>query len=127
MKRKWLIVVAAVIVIGGGGYIAYDSYRFGFFSMPDLPEGAYPLSFKNGVRAIMDGVPKAEPDRKFVSRAFEVAPWFEKAWSTCTSPTEAESAEAEDLGPGTRFEAICRIDADGTKVLRGVIYSVPNH
>jgi len=62
----------------------------------------------------------------------EVQPWFEEAWSFCTERTKAERAEIgrmpEDFQravENARFDAVCRIDVDGTQVVRGLIFSVP--
>jgi hypothetical protein len=114
-----------------------------------LPDGAYTLSFKSGLRAIVldaevsddswDDAPKfarslsfANPDRNYLGFPLEVQPWFEDAWSLCKAPTEEEVAMLEQMPDdfkrrveNARFESVCRIDVDGTKIMRGLIFSVP--
>jgi hypothetical protein len=92
-----------------------------------MPEGAFSLSYKSGLRAIVVGVTDMRPERKYLGVSFEVPRWYADAWSYCSAPTSDEKkALSEDLGPGARFEAVCRIKVDETEVLRGAIYSVPN-
>jgi hypothetical protein len=103
---KWIIYA---VVILGGGYLAYDYYRTGLHTRPELPEGAFSLSYPSGFRAIMVGVPNMKHERRYLGVDFEVPRWFQKAWSFCSVPSTAERAKAENLGPGSRLEAICRI------------------
>ncbi|MFM2349573.1 MAG: hypothetical protein RIR04_539, partial [Pseudomonadota bacterium] len=49
----WVSKLISVGFLGFVGFGAYDLYRYGYFDLPDLPEGAYTLSFKNGFRAIV--------------------------------------------------------------------------
>ena len=144
--------VRRMIGFGILGYLAFwanDYHRAGYWTLPDLPDGAYTLSFKSGLRAIVvdaevqddtwgDG-PKyfrslgmANPDRNYLGFPLEVQPWFEDAWSWCKAPTEEEVAMLEQMPDdfkrrieNARFEAVCRIDVDGTKIMRGLIFSVP--
>lgn len=121
----WKWALSAVLILCGG-YVAYDYYKGGFHTMPELPEGAFYLSYKNGLRAIVVGVPDLRPERKYLGMSFDTAPWYADAWSFCTAPTPDEEAQSRNLGPGSRLEAVCRIKADDTEVLRGAIYSVPD-
>lgn len=98
-----------------------------------MPEGAFPLSFNNGVRGIMVGAPDArlgehEPRRKYIAFAMEGVPsWFDGAWSFCRRPDDEERQALDfDPGPGSRFDAICEIDADGDVVPTAYLYSVPD-
>ena len=126
-------------------------YRGGFFSLPDLPDRAYPISFASGFRAIVYDVdatdkthengPKwfrrlayANPDRKYVGFAADVPIWFKDVWSTCEAPTKESqeyieqtlSAEVKAQTTGARLDAICYIPTDDEKkLIRGLIYSVP--
>jgi hypothetical protein len=119
------------------------------FSLPELPDGAYTLSFENGFRAIVleadvpdkvgDDAPKylrslgiANRERKYLGVPLEVQPWFKEAWSWCKRPTPEEIADLlgmpEDIRrkvENARFEAVCRIDVDGKEIVRGLIFSVP--
>lgn len=147
--------VSKVIGLGFAGYVAYglyDTYRAGYFSLPELPDGAYTVSFANGMRGIVldaqvgDNILKTGPaifrrlslanrDRKYLGIPMDVAPWFEEAWSTCISPTGLDAEQVTASLPeetrkqlrGARLEAICYIEVDSEQVIpRGLIYSVPN-
>ena len=56
-----------------------------------------------------------------------------KAWSICTAPTDEERAYFQDNLPDewdqhlefARFDAVCVVEVDSKKVLRGLVYSVP--
>ncbi|MEA5162597.1 hypothetical protein U5903_17605 [Cereibacter johrii] len=147
--KRWLLRVLFLGVLGLSGMWVYDFYRAGYLSLPDLPSGAYTLSYKTGFRAIVlnadvpdtigRNAPKylrslgiANRDRKYLGIPFDVQPWFEEAWSWCKSPTEKEKADLERMPDdfkhrvaNARFEAVCRIDVDGKEIVRGLIFSVP--
>jgi hypothetical protein len=141
-----------IICIGVLGYIAFwsfNAYRAGLLSLPDLPSGAYTLSFSTGFRAIVldadvpDSIGGDSPkylrslsvanwERRYLGIPFDVQPWFNDAWSWCKRPTEDENADLDQMPDefkrtvqNARFEAVCRIDVDGTEVIRGLIFSVP--
>lgn len=124
---KWVL---AALVLGGLGYFGFTYYQAGFFSAPEYQEGDVQLSFPSGFRGVLRGIPDVAPDRKFLGYAAKNVPsWFEKSWSICRRPSEAEVAsflEFADVGPGGRLEAICEIDADGDVFVRGWVTSVPN-
>lgn len=147
----WFSKIFILGVFGLGGYFVYDLNRQGYFTLPDLPSGAYPISFKNGLRGVvydMDVTDKqyadthkmfrrlslANRDRRFLSLPSDVPPWFEQRWSTCRPGTEEEleyiaSTIPEDVKRdlvGARLDAICFIEIEGEEPLfRGLIYSVP--
>ncbi|MCA8878977.1 MAG: hypothetical protein KDA73_03265 [Rhodobacteraceae bacterium] len=146
--KRWILRIIVVCLLGSISFWGYDAYRAGFLSLPDLPDGAYTLSFKNGLRAIIldaqvphqiGNAPKyfrslglANRDRKYLGIPLDVQPWFKDAWSWCKSPTPEEKVELERMPDdfkrtvGTaRFEAVCRINVDGTEIVRGLIFSVP--
>lgn len=147
--KRWAVRIILVVVLGFACFWVYASYRQGLFSLPDLPDGAYTLSFENGLRAIVldaevknlsrDNAPKflrslslANRDRRYLGVPSDVQPWFKDAWSWCKAPTAEEIAELERTPDdfkrsveNARFEAICRIDVDGTDLVRGLIFSVP--
>ena len=113
-------------------YAYYDYRRAGFHTIPeDIPEGAYPISFKTGLRAIMIDVPDVAPKRVFRGYALEVDSYLEDVWSYCT-PFSGEAAEAflaknaNWLGVGEKPEATCLIQVDDEEVMRGFITSRPN-
>lgn len=127
---KWLMRLVVVAIIGWGGYGAYDWYMAGNHTRPDMPEGAFSLSYKNGLRAIMVDVPNEKETRRYFGFPQEVPYYLEDAWSFCRPPTKDEATqvarflEERDM-PGERFEAVCKITADDDIVLRGLITSVP--
>lgn len=147
----WFSKLLIIGVVGYGGYEVYNLDRAGFLSLPDIPTGAYPISFKSGLRGIvydMDvtddkyaDAPKifrrlgmANPDRWFIGLPSDVPRWFEDTWSTCRHGTEEEreyivSNLPEDVKRkmvGARLDAICSIEIEGEGLmLRGLIYSVP--
>jgi hypothetical protein len=147
--KSWAIRVIAFGALAYISYAAYDLHRGGFFNAPDLPDGAYLLSFENGLRAVVldaqvtdrsrDDAPKflrrlssANRDRKYLGVPFEVQPWFKDAWSWCKSPNASEHAELSRMPDdwkasleNARFEAVCRINIDGKEIVRGWIFSVP--
>jgi hypothetical protein len=88
-------------VIAAAGYVAYDYYRAGLHTRPEMPEGAFSLSYKSGLRAIMVGVPDMRSERTYLGLPFEVPSWYADAWSLCTAPSDAEKSQAKDLGPGS--------------------------
>lgn len=99
-----------------------------------MPPGAFSLNFKNGLRAIMVGIPDERfkenaPSRMYIGlRAAGVPPWFEEAWSFCEPPTDKEAASINktlELGPGMRLDAICKINPDGEMIITAYIYSAP--
>jgi hypothetical protein len=147
---KGFLKLLLIGVIGFLGYGAFQAYQKGYFSMPDMPEGSYAYSRKDGMRGIIlnaevsdpiADMPKffrrinlANPDRRYFGVPFAVAPWLEDVWSICISPSEEERVEFPQSMPDelkqdlayARFDAVCRIDVEGEMVLRGLLYSVPN-
>jgi hypothetical protein len=49
----WFTSLVGVGILGLGGLYVYDLNRTGYMSLPDLPSGAYPIAFKNGLRAVV--------------------------------------------------------------------------
>jgi hypothetical protein len=147
----WFSKLLLVGVVGYVGYSAYGLHRGGYFSLPDIPDGAYPISFKSGFRAVVYDVEvsddqyaatskyfrrltMASRDRRFIGIPSDVPRWFEDTWSTCHRGTDEEreyilSTLPEDVAremEGARLDAICLIEVEGDRpLLRGLIYSVP--
>jgi len=148
--KKWLKrgLLLGISVIAGIG--VYDEYRGGYYSLPDLPNDAYAISFQNGFKAILYNVELefdahvpsqnffrrlsiVDKNRRYLGIPWDVAPWFEDTWSHCKATGQEaqeffESSMPQELKSklaGTRFEAICLIEGDDTRVIRGAIYSVP--
>lgn len=51
---KWSKRVLFAVILAGGCYVAYglyDGYRAGYHTRPDMPDGAFSISYKNGMRA----------------------------------------------------------------------------
>lgn len=148
----WITKLIVLGVVGYGGYAAYDLHRGGYFSLPELPAGAYTVSFKSGLRgivldanvpdsshadrpAIFRRLSDADPERRYLGIPFDVAPWFKDAWSTCEKPTDEEMEQISASMPeetkrelvGARLDALCYIEVDGEeRIARGLVYSVPN-
>jgi hypothetical protein len=121
---------AFVGVLGWLGYGAYDYFRAGLHTRPEMPDGAFSISYANGLRAILTGVPNEEEARRYFGFPQEVPHYLEDAWSICAPPEGDEIAMAskfvEDRNmPGERFEVVCKVTADEDVVVRGVITSVP--
>lgn len=148
--RKWLFGLLAVVAIGYFGKGLYELHQAGYMSMPELNDGEYPISFRNGLRAIvinpdvtiphdLDDLPSlrrltsANPDRKYLGVPYEVPSWFESAWSYCEQPSEGEQNAIVNSMPeemrrnfsGARLDAVCAFEADGNKIPRGLLFSVP--
>jgi hypothetical protein len=147
----WFSKLFIMGVLGLGGLYVYDLNREGYFTIPDIPHGAYPISCKNGFRAIVHDMdvadkqyadtPKmfrrltlANSDRRFISVPADVPPWFEQSWSTCRPGTNEEREYFTSTLPdnikrdlvGARLDAICYIEIEGEQPLfRGLVYSIP--
>jgi len=127
---KWTKRVLTAIIIIASGYVAYDAYRAGYHTRPDMPEGAFSLSYKNGMRAILVGIPNQKDTRRYFGFPMEVPFYLEDAWSFCYPPNDEEEAHAISFikdrdWPGERFEAVCKITVENEIVVRGLITSVP--
>lgn len=148
--RKVLGGAIGIAPIGFVALAVFDFYRGGYFSVPDLPVGALTVSYKNGFRAVVleadvtdpkfANGPKwfrrlnlANPDRRYFGVPFEVSPFLEDSWSWCEKPTKEERVGYAQVVPSdwknyldtARLDAVCRLDVDGEKINRGLIYSVP--
>jgi hypothetical protein len=147
----WFSKILLLGVIGYGGYYVHKLNDAGYLSLPDIPSGAYPISFPNGFRGVVYDMevtdnlqadaPKifrrltlANKDRRFFSIVYDVPEWFEQTWSKCKPGTEDEtnfvmSTISDDMKQalvGARLDAICYIELDGEEpLLRGLILSVP--
>ena len=146
---RWIIRGAVAAIVIYAGLVGYEAHKYGDFSLPDLPDGAFTLSFKSGFRAIVidaevdDYVAKdsskhfrrlgyANSRRKYLGYPVDVPSWFKHAWSWCRPPTQEETAQRENwpedlkkLFATARFDAVCTIEADGKTIPRGLIFSVP--
>lgn len=147
---KWIFKLFLIGIVVVVGYTTIQTYRKGYFSIPDMPDGSYAFSFNGSMRGIVLDVeasvpstasnPKflrriffANPDRRYFGIPFQVAPWIENAWSICAPPSEGARAGFERAMPDNlkqtleyaRLDAVCRVDVDGEEVLRGLLYSVP--
>ncbi|TBN14860.1 hypothetical protein EYC79_07500 [Agrobacterium cavarae] len=119
-----------IVVLGYLGYAAWDYHRAGYFTRPDMPEGAFSISYKSGLRAILIGIKNEQESRRYLGYPMDVPFYLKETWAKCSPPTEQEKPNvegfmAEHNMPGQRFEAVCRIQADSDVVVRGLITSVP--
>ncbi|MGV8831552.1 MAG: hypothetical protein ACOH2N_06210 [Devosia sp.] len=123
---KWLLLIA---VLTFGGYSAYQYFVAGYHTRPEIPDGAFSVSFPSGLRGIVVDLPE-DMNRRYLGMPLEVPSYLEKTWSRCRPPSIEENPqvvqfmESRDL-PGARFEAICEIELDGDLVTRGLLISVP--
>lgn len=123
---RWLLMLA---VLAFAGYSAYQYFEAGYHTRPEMPDGAFSVSFPSGLRGVVVGLLEDET-RRYLGMPFEVPSYLEKTWSRCRVPTKEEGPqvvqfmESREL-PGARFEAICEITLDGDVVTRGVLISVP--
>ena len=125
LKRIVLIVILAF-----GGYAAYDYYTAGLHTRPEMPEGAFSRSFKNGLRAIFVDMPDERETRRYFGFPSEVPFYLKDSWSWCSPPTKQERALAAPFmakrdWPGQRFDAVCKVTVEGKEVIRGLIVTVP--
>ena len=149
MFRK-LVRITGYLIIAYCIYGVYGYHRAGYFDLPDTPDNAYTITFKNGFRAIVvdpevsvtwnAGNPDsfrrlatANPDRRYLGLPSEVPSWFENRWSTCQAVTDADELQIRASLPANvaaqirtaRFDAACYIETDNERVPRGLIFSVP--
>lgn len=147
----WFTKLLFIGVVGYGAFYVNKLNDKGYLSLPDIPVGAYPISFDSGLRGIvydMDvtddryaDAPKlfrrlvmANRDRRFIGLRSDVPRWFEDTWSTCRAGTAEEREYIVSTIPdsikrdlvGARLDAICYIEIEGERpIFRGLIYSVP--
>lgn len=127
---KWLFRIGLLAILGWIGYVTYDWYMAGHHTRPEMPEGAFSLSYKNGLRGIVVDVADERETRRYFGFPQTVPHYIEDAWSWCHPPTEEEAPQvakflADRNMPGERFEAVCKVTADDDVVFRGLITSVP--
>lgn len=146
---KWIGRAFAVLVVGSFGMSIWDSYKGGFFNLPEFDDHSYAISFTNGLRAIVVNPDIPEPEyktsrffrrlsqadrsRRYFGLPLNVPEWFQDAWVFCDAPTEEEAAwisaempaEQKQQLVGARLDAVCMLEIDGQEMPRGLIYSVP--
>lgn len=125
---KSLIIVSTISLIS---FSLYDYYRADLHTRPEMPEGAFSISYKNGLRVIIVNVPNERDRRRYFGTPFKVPFYLENTWSFCEPPKLNEEMEANKIlqernWPGERLDAICKIEIENEIVLRGLITSVPN-
>lgn len=127
---KWGILSVILMGLGYTAYQSYDAYKGGYFTRPEMPEGAFSLSYKSGLRGILVDVPEEKRTRRYLGIPLKVPFYLQDTWSWCYPPTKEYAAQVDDFmadrdWPGQRFEALCKIMVDGKEVERGIIISVP--
>lgn len=131
---KWIGRAVLLGVVGLVGWGVYGYFRVGLHTRPEMPPGAFWFIYESGLRAILVDVPDERETRRYLGYPADVPFYIEDTWTFCSPPEGQEIAEAErwlnesdprGRPPGMRVEAICRIDADGEIVIRGIITSVP--
>ena len=126
--RKWFKRITAILLLSFGAFAAYVYFAGGYHTRPVLPAGAFSISFKSGLRAILLDIPDERGTRRYFGVAFDVPFWAEDAWSSCSQPTKQEASRVlseVDLGEGSRLDAVCTIQADDTTITRGAVFSAP--
>lgn len=141
-------IVRWIVLIGIVGFLALavrDTYRGGYFSLPELTDDEYPISFKNGLRAIVtvEDLRENQPvlpkvvrrlstlyrDKRLFGVPFNVDFWMEDVWSTCEIPTAHDVEELRSVVPESMqratLEWFCYVDVYGERYGRGMIFSVP--
>lgn len=76
----------------------------------------------------MVDLPDERSSRRYFGYPSKVPFYLEDAWSFCVPPTQEEAADFVEFlkdKPGSRLEALCRIEADDDVVARGFIVTVP--
>ena len=124
---KWGLAIG---VLAGSGYLAYDYYRAGFHTLPDLPPGSFVMSYKNGLRAILIDVADERKSRRYFGFPRKVPFYLENTWSFCRPPNKVDERHILEIlkarnWPGERLEVVCKIQVDAEEVPRGYITSVP--
>ncbi|MFV1875271.1 hypothetical protein [Nioella sp.] len=122
---KWFVRLVIVLLLGFLGFAAYDYYRAGYHTLPELEDGDFPLSFASGLRGVMHDVDDLRETRVYAGYPAEVPSWLEDVWSHCEARELREEDRIPNLGVGYRYEAVCTIEVEGEEVIRGVIYSRP--
>ncbi|MBP9182561.1 MAG: hypothetical protein KBF78_05465 [Fuscovulum sp.] len=147
---KWFKRALVALLLCWVGMGIYQHNRGGYFSLPDLPDDAYPISFKSGLRAILVDpevttdiyrdswkharrLTLANTERRYFALMTKVPFWMEDAWSFCYPATEAEKQAILDSLPSdqrptyaqARLEGVCIVEADGQRTVRGAVFSAP--
>ena len=148
IKRLFKIFgVLFVLVIG---IFLFGSFQKGYFNIPDMPEGSYVFSnAKSGFRGVVLNPEVSHPirggpkmlrtltadnlQRRYIRIEANVPAWFNKSWSVCKAPSTQEEMQVRETMPeelsqqlaSARFDSVCRIDVDGTEMVRGWLFSVP--
>lgn len=123
---KW---IGVLLLLGFVGYGVVDYFRAGYHTRPAMPEGAWSLSFKSGLRGIVVDVSE-DDSRRYLGVPMDVPFYLKDSWSWCYPPKDGEIAQAQAFiaerdWPGQRFEAVCKVSVEDTEVVRGLIISVP--
>lgn len=125
---KWIGRISGAAVVGFVTYGAHTYFDQGYHTRPDLPKGAFSFTFNSGFRAIALDIPQERDTRRYLGVPFDVPPEAEDEWSMCKRPSTQEAAEVlegVDMPRGSRLDAVCTIEADGSTLRRGAIFSVP--
>ena len=84
---------ALIAILEFGGYAAYDYYyKRGYLTLPEMPEGAFSRSYKNGLRAIFVDMLDERETRRYFGFPMKVPFYLENSWSWCSPPTKDERA-----------------------------------
>lgn len=132
MKRTNGLVAVMVMLafLGAVGWFAYGYFATGYHTAPrDRPDGSRLMIFAEDRRAvILPEVSVSNSERRYQLLPRTDAPeYLIRSWYICRRPTDSEvtGITASIERPGSRFDAICEIESEGTVFQMGFIYSVP--
>jgi len=81
---KWLFGAVALVGLAYFGYGAFEYYQAGLHTRPKMPDGAFSISYKNGLRAILVNVPNEQKSRRYFGFPMDVPYYLVDAWSYCS-------------------------------------------
>lgn len=71
---NWRTLISAVLILAAG-FVAYDALQFGALKLAEIPLGAYPLPFANGVKETLSDLPE-DAHRKFAAKITDAKTWL---------------------------------------------------
>lgn len=74
---SWKHAVSAMLVFAFG-FTAYDALQFGATKLAEIPLGAYPIPFVNGVKESLFELPE-DAHRKFAAKIADAKTWISGA------------------------------------------------
>lgn len=147
---RWFSRIAGILFVLMIGVFSVEYFQKGYFKIPDMPEGSYVFSnAKTGFRGVVLNPEVSHPirsgpkmlrtltaanfERRYIPIEANVPTFFKTSWSVCKAPSPQEKKQVRGSMPvelsqqlaSARFDSVCRINVDGTEVVRGWLFSVP--